>query len=280
MNVDHHPVSDSAAGLRRTVPGGKKGIALVTGASSGIGAEIAELLGADGYDLCLVARDPARLRAVADRLTATHGVRCSILPTDLADPDAPRRIHEMLPQVDVLINNAAFGVYGSFVSTDVHSELDMIQVNITGLTLLAKLYLPGMIERRHGRILNVASMAGLLPGPYMAVYYATKAYVLSFSEALSAEVEGTGVTVTTYCPGATRTRFEGTAGADQSGLYRGRVMDPKDVARIGYRGLMQGKRTIFAGLQNCIMAASSRMTPRQMLLRMSKSWNKPLAPVA
>src|SRR5262249_29594628 len=152
--------------------------------------------------------------------------------------DSADEIHRAAPDIDVLINNAGFGIYGQFSSTDLQTELDVIEVNIASLTRLTKLYLPTMTERGRGRIMNVASMAAFSPGPFMAVYYATKAYVLSFTQALAAEVKGTGVTVTAFCPGSTQTRFEATAGAEVSGLYRGRVMDPKKAAIFGYRGMM------------------------------------------
>ena len=178
--------------------------ALVTGASSGIGLELATLLAKDRHDLVLVARGRERLDGVARGLTEEFGVAATVLPADLTDPSAPIDIALALAErklaIDILVNNAGFGVYGFFAQTPLEKELAMIQVNITALTHLTKLLLPGMLERRRGRILNVASTAAFQPGPLMAVYYATKAYVLSFSEALANETAGTGVTVTALCP--------------------------------------------------------------------------------
>jgi short-subunit dehydrogenase len=289
-NVTSHPIDAAQARLEGTSPnsrsrtagdrhdgGSSAGTALVTGASSGIGAELAKLLAAEGYDLYLVARDGHRLRGVANQLSQAHGIHCTTIQADLSRADSADAIFHTAPDIDILINNAGFGVYGEFASTDLQTEMDSIEVNITSLTRLTKTYLPRMIERRRGRIMNVASMAALIPGPYMAVYYATKAYVLSFTEALSVEVGGTGVTVTAFCPGSTRTRFEATAGAEPSSLYRGRVMDPKDAAVAAYRGMMKGKKVVFAGIANRLVAVCAGATPRELLRWTSTQWNRPVA---
>jgi short-subunit dehydrogenase len=251
--------------------------ALITGASSGIGAELAKVLAAEGYSVCLVARDEHRLHSVASELSRAHGTRCTVIQADLSKPGSAEAIHQAVPDVDVLINNAGFGVYGQFLSTDLQADIDAIEVNVSSVTRLTKLYLPGMIARRRGRIMNVASMGAVMPGPFLAVYYAAKAYVLSFTEALAVEVAGTGVTVTAFCPGATRTRFEATARAEGSGLYRGRVMHPKAVAIIGYRGMMAGKPVVFAGLINRVLAACAGTLPRPLLRQTAMRWNRPVA---
>ena len=186
--------------------------ALVTGASSGIGLELATLLAKNRHGVVLVARGKDRLDGIARGLTEEFGVAATVLPADLADPAAPLDVFLTLAErkvaIDVLVNDAGFGVYGFFADTPLEKELAMIQVNVTALTHLTKLFLPGMLERRRGRILNVASTAAFQPGPLMAVYYATKAYVLSFSEALGNETAGSGVTVTALCPGPTLTHFQ------------------------------------------------------------------------
>src|SRR5919201_510439 len=186
--------------------------ALITGASSGIGYELTQLFARDGYDLVLLARSQARLAQVADDLQHRYGVAVRVLAYDLAQPTAPTQIVAQLQQEDLaieaLVNNAGFATYGPFVATDLATELEMIQVNVVALTQLTKLLLPGMLQRRSGRILNVASTAAFQPGPLTAVYSATKAYVLSFSEALANEVRGSGVRVTALCPGPTRSGFQ------------------------------------------------------------------------
>ena len=251
--------------------------ALITGASSGIGAELAALLAAEGYCLYLVARDEQRLRQLAGRLSEAHDIRCTPITADLSEPGSVEAIYRAAPDIEVLINNAGFGLYGRFESTDMDTEMDIIEVNIASLTRLTKVYLPGMIAQRRGHIMNVASMAALMPGPFMAVYYATKAYVLSFTEALAAEVAGTGVTVTAFCPGATRTRFEAVAHAESSSLYRGRVMDPGEAAAAGYHGMMKGKAVVFPGIANRILALCASATPRGLLRWNATRWNRPVS---
>jgi short-subunit dehydrogenase len=243
--------------------------ALVTGASSGIGLELATLLAKDRYDLVLVARGHDRLQEIAQGLTGEFGVAATVLPADLTDPSAPIDIALALAErklaVDILVNNAGFGVYGFFAQTPLEKELAMIQVNITALTHLTKLLLPGMLERRRGRILNVASTAAFQPGPLMAVYYATKAYVLSFSEALANETGGTGVTVTALCPGPTITEFQKQAGLEMTRLFKSPlVMDAPTVARAGYEGMMRGKRVVVPGATNRTLVQALRVTPRRL----------------
>ncbi len=252
-----------------------KGTALITGASSGIGAELAKMCAAGGYDLILLARGTARLEELAARLARAHGIAARVLSADLADPGAPPAIFAETrgTDIDILINNAGFGVQGPYAQTDWSAEARMIQVNVTALAHLTKLYLPEMIRRRQGRILNVGSTAGFVPGPFMAVYYATKAFVLSFSEALANEVKGTGVTVTVVCPGPTRTEFDRVAGISKSGLFRGPTMSAAEVAREGYRAMMAGKAERIAGARNRGMIWSARLAPRALLAAMTRRLN-------
>ncbi|HZC76160.1 MAG TPA: SDR family oxidoreductase, partial [Ktedonobacterales bacterium] len=194
--------------------------ALVTGASSGIGEELARLFARDGYDLVLVARGKTQLEALAAELRQRHGVSLTVLATDLAQPAAAQAIYDELTRagitVDVLVNNAGYATYGSFTEIPAETELAMLQVNMAALTHLCKLFLPPMVRRGSGRVLNVASTAAFQPGPLMAAYYASKAYVLSLSEALANELRGTGVTVTALCPGPTRSGFQSRAKMEDS----------------------------------------------------------------
>ncbi|HYS53963.1 MAG TPA: SDR family oxidoreductase [Thermoanaerobaculia bacterium] len=235
--------------------------ACITGASSGIGLDFSRLLAREGYQLFLVARSEAKLR----ELVSAIGNATAIV-ADLVSPDAPRRIFAASGPVDVLINNAGFGLSGPFVETDLQKELEMIQVNIAALTHLTKLYLPAMLARNSGHILNVASTAAFLPGPLMAVYYATKAYVLSFSEALADELRDTGVTVTALCPGPTATGFAAVARMEQSRLFSLlKPMDSEKVARYGIRAMEHGKRVAIPGIANRMLTQSVRISPRRLV---------------
>jgi hypothetical protein len=249
--------------------------ALVTGASSGIGLELATLLAKNRHDVVLVARGRDRLDGIARGLTEEFGVAATVLPADLSDPAAPLDVFLALAErriaIDVLVNDAGFGVYGLFADTPLAKELGMIQVNVTALTHLTKLFLPGMLERRRGRILNVASTAAFQPGPLMAVYYATKAYVLSFSEALGNETAGTGVTVTALCPGPTSTDFKSRAQVETTRPLPGPlVMDAASVARAGYEGMVRGKRVVVPGAANRVFVQALRATPRNLATAISR----------
>src|SRR5580704_10536671 len=215
--------------------------ALITGASAGLGLELAQLFAADKHDVVLVARRRDQLEALATRLAAEQGVVARVIAADLADPGAPQRIVDELRrrniEVEFLVNNAGFGTTGPFVERDLLRELAMLQVNVASLVHLTGLLLPAMISRKSGRVLNLGSTAGFLPGPFMAVYYASKAFVNSFTEALAVELEGTGVTATVSCPGATATEFSQVAGNDQSALFKTNVMGAGDVARDAYRAM-------------------------------------------
>lgn len=245
-----------------------KSTALITGASSGIGLDLAHLFAQDGHDVVLVARSEARLRELAGELEGKHRVAARVVVADLAKPDAPREVFEAAGAVDILVNNAGYGLSGKFAETDLRTELDMIQVNVTALTHLTKLFLRPMVERGRGRILNIASTASFQPGPLMAVYYATKAYVLSFSEAIGEELSGTGVTVTALCPGPTATGFQQKAKLGSEALLK--LMKPvpsMEVARAGYRALMRGRRVVVPGVKNKIGVQSVRVSPRALVTR-------------
>jgi short-subunit dehydrogenase len=253
----------------------QSGYALVTGASKGIGAALAEALAKRGHPLILVARSRVELEALAAKLTGAHQVKCVVLTSDLSQATAPgllwAEVERLGLPVEVLINNAGFGLLGPFKDNALQSELDMIQLNISALTALSKLALPAMLARKQGRILNVASTAAFVPGPFMAVYYASKAYVLSFSEALSSELEGTGVTVTALCPGATRTEFAAVAGSTDSKLFKGsNVMDVGPVVDAAMRGLFAGKSLVIPGFQNKLLLQSLRFAPRKMTRNVAK----------
>jgi short-subunit dehydrogenase len=245
--------------------------ALVTGASGGIGEELARLFAADGHDLVLVARSRDKLARLAEELKEKHGVAARVLAADLARAEASREIFEGLSaggvMVDALVNNAGFGTYGLFAETDLKSELELLQVNVVALTHLSKLFLPGMIARRRGYVMNVASTAAFQPGPLMAVYYASKAYVLSLSEALANECEGTGVVVSALCPGPTETGFVAAAGMGDSKLFDRAVMDARTVALDGYRGLFAGKTLVIPGLRNNLLARSIGFFPRGLVTK-------------
>ena len=248
---------------------------LVTGASSGIGLELATLLAKNRHDVVLVARGSDKLDGIARGLGEEFGVAATALAADLSDPSAPLDIFLTLAErkvvIDVLVNDAGFGVYGFFAETSLEKELAMIQVNVAALTQLTKLFLPGMLERRRGRVLNVASTAAFQPGPLMAVYYATKAYVLSFSEALGNETAGTGVTVTALCPGPTATDFRRRADFQPARSLPGPlVMDAAAVARAGYEGMVRGKRVVVPGLANFAFVQALRATPRNLATAISR----------
>lgn len=242
--------------------------ALVTGASGGIGLEIARLLARDGFDLVLVARSRDRLRQIAAELEAA-GVAAHVLPKDLSDPRSPEEIAKELARkkitVSVLVNNAGFGDNGPFAASDWSLQSSMIMTNIHALAHLTRLLLPGMLERREGKILNVGSTAGFQAGPMMSVYYATKAFVNHFSEALDAEVKGSGVTVTVLCPGPTETGFQSAANAHGMKLFSlFSVASAADVARTGYNAMMKGRRLVIHGLLNKILMFNLRLSPRKL----------------
>ena len=242
-------------------------LALVTGASSGIGADLARELAKDGHDLVLSARTVAPMNALAVELEA-YGARSAVIAADLGRPGAAAELASELEtrglQIDVLVNNAGLGGIGRFDQMEPQRISDMLLVNIVALTELTRFLLPGMVARRRGKVLMVASTASFQPGPRMAVYFATKAYVLSFGEALAYELRATGVTVTTLCPGATATNFFKTAGANDIALRP--AVSSAVVARIGYRALKEGRRVVVTGLLNRILAVAARLAPHSITL--------------
>ena len=249
--------------------------ALITGASGGIGYELGKLFAADHYNLVLVARSAGKLGQFADELQRQFGISAKPIALDLTAAPAPQFLFDQLQReniaVDVLVNNAGYGRMGRFSDLLLEDDLGQIQLNVTALTHLTKLFLGPMLKRRSGKILNVASTAGFQPGPMMAVYYATKAYVISLSEALANELSGTGVTVTCLCPGATDTGFQGRAGTESTMLFKKlRPMDAKTVARDGYRGLTAGKTLVISGFRNWLLAEATRFGPRKLVTAISR----------
>lgn len=243
--------------------------ALVTGASGGIGLELARILAAHGWDLFLGARSGARLQAVAAELQAGHGAGVRWAAVDLALPGAAAELLSaaLAPgrPLDALVNNAGVGLHGAFAKADPGRTGALLQLNILALTELTRSVLPAMLARGHGRILNVASVAGFVPGPGMAAYYASKAYVLSLSEALAYELRGTGVTVTALCPGPTATGFAEQAGSRRSRLFSAvPVADARSVAVAGFRGMMAGRTVVIPGLLNRLQVFGLRLIPRRL----------------
>ncbi len=247
--------------------------ALITGASSGIGLELARLFAKDRHNLILVARESDRLRRAATELQQLSGKPPRVIARDLADPQSPVAIFAELAgtPVDYLVNNAGFGLRGPFSETDRKSELEMIQVNVASLVDLTKLFLPGMLARKSGRILNVASTAAFQPGPLMTIYFASKSFVLAFSEGIAEELVGSGVTVTALCPGPTATDFFRRADIEDGKLAKaGRMMTSAEVARIGYRGMMDGKVIVIPGFWNKVGVQSLRLGPRAIIRKAAK----------
>lgn len=255
--------------------------ALITGASGGIGLELSRLFARDGYNLILVARSVQKLQALASELEKAHGITATVLPADLSRSDAAQELYRQVQakglRVDALVNNAGFGILEPLATARLEDSLEMIQLNVTSLTVLTQLCLPEMIERHSGRILNVGSTGSFSPVPGMAVYAAAKAYVLSFSEAIAEELRGTGVTVTALCPGVTLTGFQSRAGVGESRLLAMGNMTAKQVAAAGYKALMRGQPVVVPGLFNFLMLFSIRFTPRSWVTRISKRLMEPVA---
>jgi short-subunit dehydrogenase len=249
--------------------------ALITGASGGIGYELAKLFARDRYDLVLVARSSDKLNRVTGELLGQFGVTVKTVALDLAEASAPKFLFDQMRregvEIDILVNNAGFGGFGEFAGMTEEEILGQIQLNVVALTHLTRLFLPSMLARRWGKIMNVASTAAFQPGPLMAVYYATKAYVLSFSEALTNEVAGSGVVVSCFCPGATDTGFQKRARMENSRLFKKiGAMNVEAVARDGYRGLMAGRTVVISGVQNWLVAESVRFAPRKWVTAVSR----------
>jgi short-subunit dehydrogenase len=255
--------------------------ALVTGASSGIGRDLARLFAADGHDLVLVARRAEELEALAGELSQRHRIRATTLATDLGSAGAHDRIHAELAhrgiEVDVVVNNAGFGLSGAVAELPLDRQLAMIQVNVTALTALTRMFLPSMLQRNRGGVLNVASTAAFQPGPLMAVYYATKAYAQSFTEAVADEVQGTAVKVTCLCPGPTVTGFADAAAMSQSNLFQGKTMTSGEVAQAGYEGWKRGDILVVPGRSNRMGMLMVRLAPRAVVRRIVRRLNGPRA---
>ncbi len=248
---------------------------LITGASTGIGRELALIAASKGRPLVLVARSEDKLSALARSIREAHAGRAEVVSLDLSDPEAPaalfRETKRREIEIDVLVNNAGFGSLGRFHETPIERQLEMLRLNVVALTHLTHLFLPAMLLRRRGRILNVASTAGLQPGPSMAVYYASKAYVLSFTEAIAEELRGTGVTATALLPGPTRTEFQSRAEMSGSRLVRMGMADARPVAEAGYRGMEAGKAVVIPGMSNKALSLVVRLSPRWAVRRVV-SW--------
>jgi uncharacterized protein len=253
--------------------------ALVTGASSGLGEEFARLFAADGIDLVLVARRRDRLDALARELREARKVTVHVIAADLAVPDEVERVVrevQALPvEIEFLVNNAGLGNVGTFATSPLERQLVMVDVNVRALVRLTHAFLPAMIAHRRGRLLNLGSTAGLQPGPFGAVYYATKAFVNSFSEALSHELKGTGVTATVSLPGATATEFASVAGSGGTRLFRSGVMSSRQVAAEAYRAMHRGTPFVVHGWKNRVLAFSIRLGPRSMVRAIAGAMNKP-----
>ncbi|HKY21611.1 MAG TPA: SDR family oxidoreductase [Vicinamibacterales bacterium] len=253
--------------------------ALITGGSVGIGAALAEVFAAHGHDLILVSRNREKLEARGREIQQKFGVQVVCLPEDLSDPAGPRRLHEAVAgrglDVHCLVNNAGVGLYGKFSTTELESELKMIQLNVTSVVDLTKRFLPAMIQRGSGRILNVASTAAFVPGPWMSVYYASKAFLLSFSQAIDYELKPSGISVTTLCPGPTESEFKVHAGSQRSRLFEAIVMDAPRVARVGYDAMMNGKAVAIPGFRNKLIPVAARVVPRPLLATLSHRAARP-----
>jgi short-subunit dehydrogenase len=259
------------------------GTALITGASSGLGLEFAKLFAAEKHDVVLVARRRERLVELAAELGKTHGIKALPIAADLQDAAAPKAVFDEVTkagvEVEFLVNNAGFGTTGPFTSLELARELAEVQVNVTSLVALTHLFLGGMVKRGRGRVLNIASTAGFQAGPYMATYYASKAFVVSFTEALSYELKGTGVTATVSCPGATATEFSQVAGNDKTRLFKMQTpMSAAQVAAEGYRAMQAGKVIALHGLMNRLGVWSAKVTPRPLLRSIAAAANQAAGP--
>ena len=255
--------------------GSKDGYALITGASGGIGYELAKLFAEDGKDIVVIARSQDKLEDLKQEVEDKYGTNVKVLVKDLSDPNSPQEIYteleETMVTVDVLVNNAGFGVYGMFSENDLQQELDMIQVNITSLTHLTKSFLRKMLDNKSGHILNVGSTGSFAPVPLEAAYGASKSFVLSFSEALANELQGTGVSVTCLCPGLTDTGFyERAVGKAPGPNKRRKMMDAATIAKAGYKALEQGEAYVIPGLVYKLIPIGIRIFPRNWIVKVSR----------
>jgi short-subunit dehydrogenase len=258
----------------------KTSYALVTGGSSGIGFELAKLIAKDGYNLVIVARDEESLQQAAATIQREYGVKVIAISQDLFDPENAfevfREIRDREIEIEILVNDAGQGQYGEFVDTDIHRELDIINLNISSLVVLTKLFLREMVTMGRGRILNLSSIASKAPGPWHAVYHGTKAFVQSFTEGVRSEVKDTGVTITALLPGATATDFFNKAGMNESKIVQeGKLDDAAKVAKDGYEALMSGDDKVVSGLKNKMQVAMSNMSPDSLAAEMMKKQQQP-----
>lgn len=254
--------------------------ALITGASSGIGLEFAKVFAANKINLVLVARSEDKLNQLATQLRSDFGITVKVIVADLSQMEQVFQVYNTCKtaniQINYLVNNAGFGSYGFFVESDWKKTEEMIDLNIKSLTLLSRLFGADMVANKAGKILNVASTAAFQPGPTMAVYFATKSYVLFLSEAMSNELKGTGVTVTCLCPGATESGFMVAAAMDDSALFKNRKLPTSAaVALFGYKAMMKGKMTVIHGIMNYLIANSIRLAPRSWVLPMVRKIQEP-----
>lgn len=252
-----------------------KNTALITGASNGIGLELAKIHASKSHDLVLIARNKSKLEEIKKELEEQYKVSVYLIIKDLSEINAAQEIYNETTkqniQIDYLINNAGFGDYGMFTETDWNKELQMINLNMTTLTHFTKLYLQDMVLRGRGKIMNVASTAAFQSGPTFAVYSATKAYVLSFSEAVNNEVRDKGITITALCPGATKTGFQDAAAMNDSKIFKSKNLpSAKEVAEFGYASMMKGKTVAIHGIMNSVLAFSSRLIPRALVVKVTR----------
>lgn len=250
---------------------------LITGASSGIGRELARCFAADHSRLVLLARNTDALNELAREVKRDYSAEARVIAADLAEPETPECVFAECQaaglEIDVLVNNAGFGAHGAFACLPLKRQLEMVQVNVDALTQLTWIFVRGMIQRRRGGILNVASTAAFQSGPGMTVYYATKAYVLAFSEGLAEELADTGVTVTALCPGPTRTNFAQAANFRGARLLTKGAMSVEPVARHGHRAFRRGRIVTISGWRNRLMAFSVRLSPRTLVRKIVRSLN-------
>ena len=252
--------------------------ALITGASSGIGLEFARKFASEKNNLVLVARNEAKLNELADELKSAYGVTVKVIAADLSKLDEVQKVFDICKkekiEIEYLVNNAGFGDFKNFADSEWSRIEGMIDVNIMALTKLCHLFIPEMVKRRSGKILNVASTASFQPGPGMAIYFATKSFVLFLSEALYSELEGTGVNVTCLCPGPTESGFTQVASMEDSALFKDKkIPTSKEVAEFGYKAMMKNKMTVVHGFLNSIMAATAGFSPRKLVLAIAKKVN-------
>ena len=251
--------------------------ALITGASLGIGLAFAHVFAAQNNDLILVARSSDKLNLLAAELTEKYGITVKIITADLSDMDQVQQVYDTCIkdgiEVEYLINNAGFGDFKNFAGEDWGKIEDMIDLNIKALTKLCRLFIPAMVARKSGKILNLASTAAFQPGPGMAVYFASKSFVLFLSEALYSELKDTGVSVTCLCPGPTESGFKAAASMDSANIFKGKIPTSKEVAEFGYKAMMKNKMTVIHGLLNTVMATAGRLVPRGLVVAMAKKVN-------